>query len=202
MRRSKIVLLGLFLVAAVASGLWATKAINPEIAEQVFESSVASGSADQALAGMAQQSDAILTGQCTDIRSVWTDSRTLATFATISVGETLKGAPAATITVVLPGGIDANRKFPIAMTYPGAPQIAPGEDVFLFLMRDDSVSEGYAVTGLAQGKYSIVDDESGQKMVSPNMTKGKVKSGPGAVRGPSVVTPLSEFKQKVRDYLQ
>ena len=61
-----------------------------------------------------------------------------------------------TLTVGVPGGVDANRKFPIAMTYPGAPRIAPDEEVFLFLVRaDDEVAQSYAMTGFSQGKFSI-----------------------------------------------
>ena len=69
----------------------------------------------------------------------------------------LKGEHAATATVAIPGGVDANRRIPIAMTFPGAPRIAPSEEVFLFLTHaGDEIAGSYGVTGFAQGKFSIV----------------------------------------------
>src|SRR5690242_16311605 len=70
---------------------------------------------------MAQSAAVIATGKCVGLRSAW-QGRTLVTIATIAVSETLKGDAAATLTVTLPGGVDLQRKFPIASAYAGAPQ--------------------------------------------------------------------------------
>jgi hypothetical protein len=70
---------------------------------------------------MADTADIIVIGRVTDVRPVWENPRTLVTVATVSVSERLKGQVGDTITVALPGGIDSNRKFPIAVTYAGAP---------------------------------------------------------------------------------
>src|SRR5262245_49315786 len=76
-------------------------------------------------ANMVAQSDSIVTGECVGRESRWIDQQ-LVTVVTVAVSETLKGEEAATIEVVLPGGIDMNRKFPVAVTWPGAPTIAEG----------------------------------------------------------------------------
>ena len=61
----------------------------------------------------------IATGRCVDLHTAW-EGRVLVTVATISVTDVLKGEPGRTMTIALPGGADANRKFPVAMTYAGA----------------------------------------------------------------------------------
>ena len=119
---------------------------------------------------MVDQSDVIAIGNCQETKSVWVDG-TLVTLATVSVSETLKGAESGNLTVVLPGGVDANRQFPVAVSYPGAPRLTPGENVFLFLNSDVDYGLGYNVAGFAQGKFSIVNDEDGQPVVSRDLTQ-------------------------------
>ena len=103
---------------------------------------------------------------------------------------------------MLPGGADANRKFPVAMSYPGAPKITPGEDVFLFLNANPDFGNGYVVAGFAQGKFSIVKDEDGEPLVSRDLTKVSLQGNNGVRRGGSNATPLSSFKAQVRGYLK
>jgi len=152
------------------------------------------------LEDMVNQSDVIAIGNCIETKSVWVD-RTLVTLATVSVGETLKGAEAGTLTVVLPGGADANRKIPVAVSYPGAPRLTPGEDVFLFLTSDPDFGGGYNVAGFSQGKFSIVNDEDGQPVVSRDLTRMSLQGDNGVRRGNANVTPLATFKERVRGYL-
>jgi hypothetical protein len=149
---------------------------------------------------MVNQSDVIAIGNCVDTKSVWVD-RALVTLATFSISESLKGSETATITVELPGGIDANRKIPIAMSYPGAPSLTPGEDAFLFLTATGEVAGSYNVAGFSQGKFSIVTDEDGEQMVSRNLTKTALKSNNGVRRGGSDLIPLANLKEQVRGYL-
>jgi hypothetical protein len=154
------------------------------------------------LVDLAQQSELILTGRCTDTSSAWIENgRVLVTLATISVDEVIKGEQASSVTVVLPGGVDLNRKIPVAMTYAGAPRIAPQEEVFLFLTNEEAVSSGYSITGFAEGKFSIIEDEAGQKVISRDLIKTRVERAPGKVRGSRQFVPLSDFKQKVKGYL-
>lgn len=150
---------------------------------------------------MALQCELILSGRCVDTRSAWM-GRTLVTLATISVGEVIKGQPQETVTVALPGGTDANRKVPISMNYEGAPHILPQEEVFLFLSHEPRVPLGFIVAGYAQGKFSIVEDEQGQKLVSRDLTRVRLRNNTGIGRGTVQKTSLAEFKDKIVGYLR
>jgi hypothetical protein len=186
-------------IALVVSARWGTKADDapPENTLGTPDTTLAVA---LSLEDMVNQSDVIAIGSCTDAKSVWVD-QTLVTLATVSVTESLKGNET-TLTVALPGGVDANRKIPIAMTYPGAPRITPGENVFLFLSSASEVAGSYTVTGFAQGKFSIVTDENGEQMVTRDLTKMALKSDNGVHRGQSNMTPLSSLKGHVRGYLK
>lgn len=150
---------------------------------------------------MALESELIISGRCVDTRSLWM-GRTLVTLATISVGEVIKGQPQETLTVVLPGGTDVSRKVPIAMNYEGAPHILPQEEVFLFLNHEPRVPPGYIVAGYSQGKFSIVEDEQGQKCVSRDLSKVQLRNNTGIGRGTVQKTSLGEFKDKIKGYLR
>ncbi|MEK6407842.1 MAG: hypothetical protein AABN34_12840 [Acidobacteriota bacterium] len=137
-----------------------------------------------------------------DSRTAWIeDGRVLVTLATVTVDEVIKGTAASTLTVVLPGGVDLDRRIPVAMTYAGAPTMASQEEVFLFLTGEERVTNGYAVMGFAQGKLSVIRDEDGEKLVSSDLTKVRGNKGPGVVRGNRQFVSLSEFKAKVKGYL-
>jgi hypothetical protein len=151
---------------------------------------------------MADTADIIVIGRVTDVRAVWENPRTLVTVATVTVSERLKGEVGDTIAVALPGGADANRKFPIAVTYAGAPRMNSGEDVFLFLSQDSEISSGLIVMGFSQGKFSIVNDGKGGKAVSRDLTQVTLVGGTGAVRGAVTLVGLSEFKQEILEYLR
>jgi hypothetical protein len=149
---------------------------------------------------LAINADLIVIGRCVGLQSVW-EGRTLVTVATIVVGETLKGEGGSTVTVALPGGIDANRRFPVAMTYAGAPQIQVTENVFLFLRHDPDIVSGLTVMGFSQGKFSIVADASGAPAVSRDLTQITVESPAGTQRGAATRASLEAFKREIRGYL-
>jgi hypothetical protein len=199
----KKILLGSCLLIAIAlliSARWGTKAVNapPQDDLPVTDTTLAVALSVQ---DMVNQSDVIAIGNCVDTKSVWVD-RTLVTLATFSISESLKGSETSTITIELPGGIDANRKIPIAMTYPGAPSLTPGEDAFLFLTATGETGGSYNVAGFSQGKFSIITDEDGEQMVSRNLTKTALKSNNGVRRGGSDLIPLANLKEQVRGYLK
>lgn len=150
---------------------------------------------------LAEQAEVIVIGRCTEVRTAW-EAGTLVTLATISVNEALKGGPISSLTVALPGGIDANREVPIAMTFAGAPQIRPDEEVFLFLASEEGIDSGYIVLGFAQGKFSIVEDPGRGKVVSRDLTQLHLQGGTGVVRGTLSLTSLGDFKAEVVGYLQ
>lgn len=201
MKKKLFALSGVFLIVLVVTGLWATKAIDLMGVEpnDPQATSMVNG---MTMREMTQGASLIVTGKCLGTRSQWIDRR-LVTLATISVTEAIKNDVGAseTFEVVLPGGIDANRRIPLAMTYAGAPQISPDEEVFLFLTTQDEVANGYAVMGFAQGKFSIGQASDGEKFVTPDMTRAPLQKGAGATRGNPQVVSLSDFKKLVRSYI-
>ena len=186
----------LIVVALLISARWATKADEAPASNTL-------GTPDTTLAvalsleDMVDQSDVIAIGNVQETRSAWVDG-TLVTMASVSVSETLKGAESGNLTVVLPGGIDANRQVPVAVSYPGAPRMTPGENVFLFLNSDVDYGLGYNVAGFAQGKFSIVSDEDGDPVVSRDLTRMTLQSNNGVRRGGANAIPLDSFKEQVK----
>ena len=199
--KNAALVISLIVLALMVSARWATKAVSPapdNVLQTPVDATLANGLSMQ---NMVNQSDLIAIGNCLNSKSVWLN-RTLVTLATISVTETLKGADLGTITVALPGGVDANRKVPVAMLYPGAPRITPGEDVFLFLTANGEAAGSYTVTGFSQGKFSIVKDEDGEQMVAQDLTKTMLKDNNGTRRGSANETPLKSFKAEVKARLK
>ena len=197
----KLLLLSCLLVgiALLVSTRWATNAVNAPPSD-VLPTPDTSLAVELSVEDMVNQSDVIAIGSCTETKSVWVD-QTIVTLATVSVSESLKGTEMSSITVALPGGVDVNRKIPVAMTYAGAPQIRPGEDVFLFLTASGEVAGSYTVAGFSQGKFSIMTGEDGEQVVSRDLTKTSLQGNNGIRRGQSNMTPLSSLKAEVRGYL-
>lgn len=194
----------LVLVALVSSALWANSASRADNApaDPTLQAADTTLAVALSLDDMVSQSDVIAIGNCVDTQSVWVENR-LVTLATVTVSETLKGDESTSnLTVALPGGVDANRKFPIAMSYPGAPKMTPGEDVFLFLSNASEVAGSYTVAGFSQGKFSIVKDEDGEPMVSRDLRQTSLQSNNGVRRGQNNLTPLSSLKAEVKRKLQ
>jgi hypothetical protein len=200
MKKITLVSCLLIVIALLISARWGTKAVNapPDDTVGTPDTTLAVG---LSLADMVSQSDVIAIGNCVDTRSTWVDG-SLVTLATVSVSETLKGDGSQTLTVVLPGGIDANRKIPVSMSYPGAPRLTPGENAFLFLTVDASLGNNYIVAGFSQGKFSIVNDDNGEPMVSRDLSEMSLRGDNGVRRGQSDAIPLSSFKEQVKGYLK
>jgi hypothetical protein len=143
---------------------------------------------------LADRAQVIVIGRATARQTV-SIGPDLATLVTVAVTESLKGTAGPTLTVALPGGIDRRRKIPIEVAHVGAPRIATGEEVLLFLERGDRLGPGvYVLSGRAQGKLSIVVDPAGVKWVSRDATP--VAGDPPAAGQP--VRPLKRLSD-VRD---
>lgn len=140
-------------------------------------------------------SDVILIGRAGAAESRWVD-RTLVTAVTVQIEESLKGGTAGQVEVLLPGGTDTTRRIAVGMTYPGAPTLHEGEQVFLFLTHSAEVG-GYTVSGFAQGKFSIVTDAAGVRRVSRDLRGSQLVEGTGISRGTVTLAPLSTFRQDI-----
>lgn len=189
----------LAIVATASSWYWTTKAVEQPPAQAIVELPTEE---DARLQAIAAESDLIVTGRCLETRSQWVENnRILVTLAKIEVEETLKGTSASTVTIVLPGGSDSNRRIPVAMTYPGAPNIMEGEEVFLFLTDESLVPGGFSVSGFNEGKFSILTDETGNRLVSRINIRGTVNADPGSIGGHQRYAALAEFRNQVRRYI-
>jgi hypothetical protein len=201
MKKKLYALSGVFLIVLVVAGLWATQATDINGVQQTMEPLTSPVASVMSMEQMAQVATLIVRGECTGTQSQWA-GRNLYTLTTVSVTESFKGDPPVNLTIAVPGGIDSNRRFPIAMTYAGAPQFALGEEVIVFL--DDTQSEipnSYAVTGFSQGKFSVNQASNGEKVVMRDMTKATVPRGSGAFTGNLQAIPLLEFKAWVMKVL-
>jgi hypothetical protein len=201
MRKAVIGILCLVLVAVAISAHRVSNAVNNPQTNDTLNPSETTLAFDLSVEEMVDDSHLITIGSCVDARSTWVD-RNLITIATISVKETLKGDAGGSVAVVLPGGIDVNRKHPIAMTFPGAPRITPGEDVLLFLTEDDQVGGGYTIAGFSQGKFSIVKDEQGREMITRDLTRTTLRGKTGSRRGNVSLTSLESMKTLINRQLQ
>ncbi len=199
MKKITLVSCLLIVIALLVSSRWATAVDAPP--QDTLPTPDTSLAMALSVQDMVNQSDVIAIGSCVETKSVWID-RSLVTLATVSISESLKGNESSNITVALPGGVDANRKIPVAMTYPGAPQMTPGENVFLFLTASGEVPGSYTVSGFSQGKFSIITDENGERVVSRDLRQTSLKSNNGVQRGSNSSLPLDRLKDQVRGYLK
>jgi len=172
--------LGLLATALVVPGLWATTAVERTETDMIEEATL------------------IVTGHCTHVESAWLDGD-LVTLATIGVSEVLKGTAGAEITLVLPGGIDANRPVPVATLYPAAPEVFVQEDVLLFLVGEDRVANGHAIVGFSQGKFTLVSSAS-QQVATQNLGGLRLARPDGQItRGASKAISIPQLRQRIKD---
>ncbi len=154
-------------------------------------------------ADLVRAADVIVVGRCTGVEPTWI-GRDLVTLATVEVREQLEGEPRRTLTVVLPGGVDRRRRVPVAVTWPGAPTLAAGEEVVLFLARRDPLpphAHAYTVVGFAQGKFSLVAGADGEPRVRRDLGGMVLHDADGGRRGGVRGEPLDAFLGRVRALL-
>jgi len=114
---------------------------------------------------LTMRSDLIVEATALDKKSLWIDG-TLFTRVSLGVQRTLKGSASERVFLLLPGGIDLDRPVPIAIRWPGAPDIAYGEDVLLFLRRVQSGPWSYySIVGFSQGKLTILQSSGGSALL-------------------------------------
>lgn len=115
---------------------------------------------DEQLVGI---STLIVEGRVVAMQSAWNADRTqIHTLITLDVGQTLKGKTSspATFAFRMLGG----RVGDIVQQLDGAPAFSIDEDVIVFFERDPS--NPISITGLSQGKMTIVTDASGRRIVA------------------------------------
>jgi hypothetical protein len=180
LRRTARAILGLLVACLVVPGVQATTAV------------------ERTEDNLIQDSTLIVAGRCTHLQSQWV-GRALVTLATIQVSEVLKGGATSTLTVALPGGVDANRRIPVAMGYAGAPMILQQEAVVLFLKAQNLVAGSYGVVGFSQGKFTLLQDAQGKQVATQNLSEVSLQSSAGSLHsGTTKTIQLDELRQRIR----
>jgi hypothetical protein len=146
---------------------------------------------------LTRQSDVIVRGKVTRLASRWTaDHRRIVTDVDIEVSESLKGAPATVVRVTQPGGEVGD----IGQRVSGLAVFSPGEEVVVFLQRRPG--EGYAVEGLAQGKFRVERSSDGTRAFAVPEPTGDALVLDAATRQPiqveSRVRELEDLRREVR----
>lgn len=104
---------------------------------------------------MVNAADLVVVGKCVQMKSEWI-GRNLVTRYTFQVNEVWSGSAATQVDVIVPGGADASRKFPVATVYPGAPIFMPNEQAVLLLSEINELAAGnFSVVGFNQGRFTV-----------------------------------------------
>lgn len=159
----------------------------------------------QSLRKMATEALSIVHGTVVSTSSRWTDDRSLiVTDVLFQVHEVLKGPEVSDVVVTQPGGVVGG----IRVDADGAVAHRPGEEAILFLKQSP---RGHTyVMGLFQGRFDVVKDARGNKMVrglSPEYVN-VIRSGPSGGTEDAFRTsrlggvPLDAFLGGVRDLVK
>jgi hypothetical protein len=115
---------------------------------------------------LTQNAGAVAHGHVVELESVWIDNgRKIDTLVTLDVEDYLKGAAPRQITFRIPGGQIGGYSSVVA----GAPQVATGDDVVVFLDVQPGSSHSSAaathLVGLSQGLLQVTADAAGERWV-------------------------------------
>lgn len=104
------------------------------------------------------------------------------TKTTVAVSDHVFGSTGSEITVLTPGGVVPNTKYPVAQIVASVPTFTAGQDVMLVLNTIPQ-SSSYAIAGLSDGVIKIVGN-TGQREVM--------------MRGQGGMMPLRDAMQRMR----
>ena len=116
---------------------------------------------------LAQQSDAIVVGKVSTVRSEWNADKTrIVTKVSVDVDEYVKGQSTGKTMVIthMGGEVDG-----VGELYTSAPHFSAGEDVLVFVKKDSK--NNLNVAGGNEGKIKIIKNEStGERMIQGNVS--------------------------------
>ncbi|MBI5542987.1 MAG: hypothetical protein HY901_03805 [Deltaproteobacteria bacterium] len=150
----------------------------------------------QSFEELARGADLIVRGTVRSQEAAQLSGR-LVQLSTVEIAYVLKGAPATAVEVLTLGGAVG----PWRQRVPGAPTLAPGETVLLFLRQQ---GRGPATLhGFAQGKFNVAHDEAGRSAVIQRVSGARGFTAEGAALPPWTFGPVlePEFAQRVREAL-
>ena len=138
-------------------------------------------------------------GRVISVRSELTGPRrTIESFVTVAVLQSLKGTPGATVTFRVPNGqIGRYRRIVV-----GAPEFEEGDEVVVFLQGRAPAMP--TLFGLSQGVYRVIRDSSARALVTPPPVMARGLQAERVVRGDPVRTPMpvEAFAREVRAVLE
>src|ERR1051326_198641 len=136
----------------------------------------------------------IVLGKCVATHSQWdSEHRFILTYSTFQIEDTMKGASAAQVTIVTPGGTVGK----LQQDTIGVPSFREGEENIVFTK---ATNLGPTVLYFDQGTYDVNPDEHGGKMVTPRPTGAVlVDTQRGAAYEPEHARTLGEFHRAVRE---
>lgn len=139
---------------------------------------------------LARASGAVVRGRVRAAVARWSeDGRRIETEAEVEVLAAWRGAPAARLTVRVPGGAVGR----VGQRVDGAPRLAEGEEVVLFLWR--GAAGPWRVTGLAQGKLTVAGATAAPDLSGTAFARrGALRAGERLVEAMAV----EELERRVR----
>lgn len=128
---------------------------------------------------LGQQSALVVRGKVVSVDSYWNaDHSKIFTRTRVGVDEIYKGAEEPTVEIIQLGGVVDN----VRVTVHGALQWVPGEEVLLFVERQDTGD--FRVAGFSQGKFHIErDPETGVAYVDSPPLDGVELVGVSGIDG-------------------
>src|SRR5581483_3594909 len=114
------------------------------------------------------------------------------TVYTMRISERLKGRPATTIDIAIPGGVSDG----VRQTFAGAPELAPGGEYLIFAWRTQSGLN--VIIGLSQGLFSV-NSSAGESEVMQTATRERVVNSAGR---DVAITPVHMSMGQIRAQVQ
>jgi hypothetical protein len=136
---------------------------------------------------LARTSDAVVRGRVVDVAARAAAGHRVVTEVEVAVESAWRGAPDATIRVVVPGG----RAGGLALKVDSAPELAPGDEVVLFLSRSGAT---WRLNGQALGTFRVVGQDARAAVEGARVLPGPLADGERRVG----TMPLAELERRVR----
>jgi hypothetical protein len=127
--------------------------------------------------------------------SEWRD-RAMVTLVTLRVDEWMKGGSGESMTLVLPGGIDVERR--LSYTAAGVPALLPaGTRMFVFGSPSRGTPGAFVPTGLAQGMFFVREEAGSRAQVQRSFAGIRFQDGAPPSAGASGPEALERFRARI-----
>jgi hypothetical protein len=138
---------------------------------------------------LARSSDAVIRGKVVGARAHSREDGRIFTTYEVRTARVLRGRAPPTARVIVPGGVLGS----IGQRVDGAPELAVGEELVLFLRR--AGADGFVVAELTQGKFSVAGARARPDLSRVLFVRTSVPSGERR----SEEMTVSELERRVRN---